>query len=169
MGCHFLLQGIFPTQGSYQHLLQLLHCRQILYHWATGEAPVMVLSKVNICLNQEMPYESTHVHLLRLKYTSQDSLASLCPPIHSYFVTNDAQSSTIPHLVRSALKVSETKTLKNSSEELRWRRSRTGRTLYPPQIHQKNIKCRVNSTKQLLNAGRGHQAPRKATQVFERR
>ena len=27
----------------------------------------------------------------------------------------------------------------------------------------------VNSTKQLLNAGRGHQAPRKATQVFERR
>ena len=27
----------------------------------------------------------------------------------------------------------------------------------------------VNSTEQLLNAGRGHQAPRKATQVFERR
>ena len=24
-------------------------------------------------------------------------------------------------------------------EELRWRRSRTGRTLSPPQIHQKNI------------------------------
>ena len=31
------------------------------------------------------------------------------------------------------------------------------------------FKRRVNSTKQLLNAGRGHQAPRKATQVFERR
>ena len=29
MGCHFLLQGIFPTQGSN---LALLHCRQILYH-----------------------------------------------------------------------------------------------------------------------------------------
>ena len=28
MGCHFLLQGIFPTQGSN---LGLLHCRQILY------------------------------------------------------------------------------------------------------------------------------------------
>ena len=26
-----------------------------------------------------------------------------------------------------------------SGEELRWRRSRTGRTLSPPQIHQKNI------------------------------
>ena len=29
MGCHALLQGIFPTQGSNQGLL---HCRQILYH-----------------------------------------------------------------------------------------------------------------------------------------
>ena len=28
---------------------------------------------------------------------------------------------------------------------------------------------RVNSTKQLLNVGRGHQAPRKATQLLERR
>ena len=28
-GCHFLLQGIFPTQGL---SLGLLHCRQILYH-----------------------------------------------------------------------------------------------------------------------------------------
>ena len=29
VGCHFLLQGIFPIQGSN---LGLLHCRQILYH-----------------------------------------------------------------------------------------------------------------------------------------
>ena len=28
MGCHFLLQGIFPTQGSN---LGLPHCRQMLY------------------------------------------------------------------------------------------------------------------------------------------
>ena len=27
--CHFLLQGIFPTQGLIPHLLCLLHCRQI--------------------------------------------------------------------------------------------------------------------------------------------
>ena len=39
-GCHFLLQRIFLTQGSNLHLLHLLHCRQILYCWATGEAPV---------------------------------------------------------------------------------------------------------------------------------
>ena len=35
VGCHFLLQGIFPTQGSNPGLL---YCRQILYRWATGEA-----------------------------------------------------------------------------------------------------------------------------------
>ena len=29
MGCHFLLQRIFPTQGLNPGLL---HCRQILYH-----------------------------------------------------------------------------------------------------------------------------------------
>ena len=35
-----LLQGIFPTQGLNPCLLWLLHCRQILNLWATGEAPV---------------------------------------------------------------------------------------------------------------------------------
>ena len=34
MGCHFLLQGIFPTQGSNPHLL---HRRWLLYHWVTWE------------------------------------------------------------------------------------------------------------------------------------
>ena len=40
VGCLFLLQGIFPTQGSNWCLLCVLHCRQILYHWATREALV---------------------------------------------------------------------------------------------------------------------------------
>ena len=31
MGCHALLQGIFPIQGSNPLLLYLLHHRQILY------------------------------------------------------------------------------------------------------------------------------------------
>ena len=34
--CHTLLQGIFQTQELNPGLL---HCRQILYHWATWEAP----------------------------------------------------------------------------------------------------------------------------------
>ena len=35
-----LLQGIFLTQGSNPHLLRLLYCRQILYHWATRETQI---------------------------------------------------------------------------------------------------------------------------------
>ena len=41
VGCHALLQGIFLTQGSNLNLLWLLHCRQILYHRATGEAQIL--------------------------------------------------------------------------------------------------------------------------------
>ena len=37
MGCHFPLQRIFLTQGWSPYFLQLLHCRWILYHWATGK------------------------------------------------------------------------------------------------------------------------------------
>ena len=35
VGCHALLQGVFPTQGSNPGLQ---HCKQIRYHWATREA-----------------------------------------------------------------------------------------------------------------------------------
>ena len=35
VGCHLFPQGKFSIQGSNPHLL---HCRQILYHWATWEA-----------------------------------------------------------------------------------------------------------------------------------
>ena len=35
-GCHFLTEGIFPTQGLNPCFLRLPHCRRILYllsHW----------------------------------------------------------------------------------------------------------------------------------------
>ena len=38
VGCHTLLQGIFPTQGLNPHLLRLLQGWLILYCWAMGEA-----------------------------------------------------------------------------------------------------------------------------------
>ena len=45
VSCHFLLQRIFPNQGSNPHLL---HCRQILYCWATREAHTMIIhNKIN--------------------------------------------------------------------------------------------------------------------------
>ena len=40
VGCHSLLQGIFPIQGLNLGLLHLLHHRQILYCWVTREAPI---------------------------------------------------------------------------------------------------------------------------------
>ena len=44
-----------------------------------------------------------------------------------------------------------------------------GEHFLPRKFIKRTFKRRVNSTKQLLKAGRGHQALRKATQVFERR
>ena len=38
VGCHFLLQGIFLTQGSNP---DLLHCRQILYHLSYEERVII--------------------------------------------------------------------------------------------------------------------------------
>ena len=42
VGCHCLLQGIFPTQGSNPSPLCILHYRQVLYQWDTWEAPIPV-------------------------------------------------------------------------------------------------------------------------------
>ena len=38
-GLHFLLQGIFLTQGSNLHFLYLLHCSWILYHLSHQGSP----------------------------------------------------------------------------------------------------------------------------------
>ena len=43
MSCHFLLQGIFPTQGWKRGLL---HCRQTLYHLSYQGSPVVVQTLV---------------------------------------------------------------------------------------------------------------------------
>ena len=51
---------------------------------------------------------------------------------------------------------------------LRWQRSRTGRPLSPPQIHQKNIWMPNNYTKQFLIASRGQQPPRKAAHCLRK-
>ena len=44
-----------------------------------------------------------------------------------------------------------------------------GEHFLPHKFIKRAFKRRVNSTKQLLNASRGHQAPRKAAQLFKRR
>ena len=69
MDCHFLLQGIFPTQGSNLHLL---HCRWILYYCDIGEALLKIsisnlqvdIRERGICVLQRGIREvmKTHVH-----------------------------------------------------------------------------------------------------------
>ena len=61
--CHFLLQGIFPTQGSN---LGLPHCRQTLYCLSYQESP----KKAQYCLNTE----SSAWHLEVPKYDPNLSL-----------------------------------------------------------------------------------------------
>ena len=58
VGCHCLFQGIFPTQGSNQ---RLLHCRWILYHWATWEATRQCYSAIK--KNKIMPFAATWTQL----------------------------------------------------------------------------------------------------------
>ena len=59
MGCHFLLQGIFPIQGSNPGLL---HCRQTLYHLSHQGSPqkpleknLLMTSKLNFILLSQLP------------------------------------------------------------------------------------------------------------------
>ena len=51
VGCHALLQGIFPTQGSN---LCLLHCRQILYHLSHQGKP-RLLERVTYPFSRGLP------------------------------------------------------------------------------------------------------------------
>ena len=53
VGCHALLRGIFPTQGSNPGLL---HCRQILYQLSHQGSPLFLGSfpKLTLCL-QALP------------------------------------------------------------------------------------------------------------------
>ena len=50
VGCHLLLQGIFPTQASKLCLLCLLHYRQILLPTETSGKPCTQLQIIYCCL-----------------------------------------------------------------------------------------------------------------------
>ena len=64
VGCHFLLQEIFPTKGS---KLGFLHCRQALYH----------LSYLWVCvklwLNERMGWWELEVYIMGSLYKSWTS------------------------------------------------------------------------------------------------
>ena len=49
VGCHFLLRGIFLTQGWNPGLLCLMHCRQILYHLSYQGSPPSCCGQPSKC------------------------------------------------------------------------------------------------------------------------
>ena len=59
VGCHFLLQGIFPTQGSNQGLL---HCRQTLYPLSHQGSPCYTISQFSrsVVSDSLRPHASQH-------------------------------------------------------------------------------------------------------------
>ena len=69
VGCHSLLPGVFPTQGSNPGLQ---HCRQILNCWTTKEVPkgLFVIFKL-VCLKS----------LRQLCVLVSESCPTLCDPI----------------------------------------------------------------------------------------
>ena len=85
MGCHFLLQGIFPTQGSN---LGLPHCRQTP-KWATREAYIQFSSVAQSCLtlcdpmNSSMPGLPVHHQLPEFTQIHVPGVGDAIQPSHS--------------------------------------------------------------------------------------
>ena len=70
VGCHFLLQGIFPTQGSNPGLQ---HCRQILYHLEPPGKPycwLYFLRTFHTVLHSGHINLHSHQQLKRVRFSS---------------------------------------------------------------------------------------------------
>ena len=74
VGCHSLLQGIFPTQGLN---LGLLHCRQILYHLTHQGSKYHFYS-------QHAQFPASIVMLVLLLEISSLPLIPHCPKVKSF-------------------------------------------------------------------------------------
>ena len=61
VGCHSLLQEIFPTQGLNPGLL---HCRWILYHLSYQGGPLLAIRKIQI---KTMRYHFKVTTIINLK------------------------------------------------------------------------------------------------------
>ena len=81
MGCHFLLQGIFPTQGSNPGFL---YCRKILYH-LSHEGPQKYRSRRSHCELEELVFKGglapTSLQLGRHCKSIQPVYLSFLPPM----------------------------------------------------------------------------------------
>ena len=68
VGCHALLQGIFPTQGSNP---DLLHCRWIFYCLNHHRSPIH--STVDHKKSRSIDYISSHIHFFFFSLTEEST------------------------------------------------------------------------------------------------
>ena len=101
VGCHALLQGIFPTQGSNPYLLYLLVCWPVLYPLSHLGSPLRLvflsIALISIftipslhylsCIHPLMPNLSTSLSIRHLFSSSEmatfDHLPALCKSFQS--------------------------------------------------------------------------------------
>ena len=80
VGCHFLLQGIFPTQGLNPHLLWLWQIgRWILYHRATWEAQT-----ATICYNRHLVF----YRYIYMSHKYRSCINAEWPKVLHFFITD---------------------------------------------------------------------------------
>ena len=86
VSCHILLQAIFPSQGLN---LSCLHCRWILYCWATGEAPISYVIITNSFYIFRLPSNTifhTNISVLyQFHFPFPRSLPSFCSSMSWFF------------------------------------------------------------------------------------
>ena len=74
MGCHFLLQGIFPTK---EFNLDLLHCRRMLYHlsyWGSTMDLTERLKKLNPQSSTKLAESQFNSHYVTFKSLNHGSI-----------------------------------------------------------------------------------------------
>ena len=101
VGCHALLQGIFPTQGSNPGLP---HCRQILYHLSHQGSP-RTLEWVAYPFSRDLASITSHIHywVLFLLWLHPFILSAVISPLMSSSILGTYRTGEVFHLSVSYL------------------------------------------------------------------
>ena len=87
-GCHFLLPGIFLTQGSTLGLPGLPHCRQVLY-------PPKCITKSRCCTPETKHNVARQLYLSKVCRNNKAFLYDDFGPIHTFLCEQDDTSKML--------------------------------------------------------------------------
>ena len=114
-----------------------------------------------------MSYLWENVYSLKMEHTLCLLYSNIWNSVVYLYINNKLSESGIKKAIPFAIASQKDKTLRGRSQD--GGGVGRGEHFLPHNFIKRAFKHRVNSTKQLPNAGRGHQAPRKAAQLCERR